>query len=81
MTPGRALLSTLLGTLLLATTGMSFAQPKVVEGYDALGVTAGEPGGTLALSISDTPQTFFYYGAIDANHQTLNMQMFDGLVE
>lgn len=80
MTPGRALLSTLLGTLLL-TTGMSFAQPKVVEGYEALEVTAGQPGGTLTLSISDTPQTFFYYGVIDANHQTLNMQMFDGLVE
>lgn len=81
MTPGRAPLSTLLGTLLLATTGLSLAQPKVVEGYDALEVTAGQPGGTLTLSISDTPQTFFYYGAIDANHQTLNMQMFDGLVE
>jgi peptide/nickel transport system substrate-binding protein len=81
MTPGRAPLSTLLGTLLLATTGLSLAQPKVVEGYDALEITAGQPGGTLTLSISDTPQTFFYYGAIDANHQTLNLQMFDGLVE
>ena len=74
-------LSMLLGLVLMVGLSAALAQPKVIPDYDELGIEPGELGGRLTLSIADAPQTFFYYGAIDPNHQTVNLQMFDPLVE
>ena len=61
--------------------GISFAQPKAVPDYGALEVEPGTPGGELTLPLDDAPPTFFYYGEINSNVQTLAQQLFDGLVE
>jgi peptide/nickel transport system substrate-binding protein len=71
----------LLGLTLTVCFGTALAQPKVLPDYSGLGLEPGQQGGTLTLSIADAPQTFFYYGVIDPNHQTINLQMFDPLVE
>ncbi len=65
----------------LLTGGLALAQPKTMPAYANLGVTAGKAGGSLTLSLASAPQTFFYYGAIDAAIQNLANQMFDGLIE
>lgn len=70
-----------LGLAVIVFGSLALAQPKTMPDYSAIGVTEPGQGGTLTLSIADAPQTFLYYGAIDANHQTINLQMFDALVE
>jgi len=74
-----ALLALALPLVLLG--GIVFAQPKVVPDYGALEVEPGTPGGELTLPLDDAPPTFFYYGEINSNVQTLAQQLFDGLVE
>ena len=59
----------------------AFAAPKKVSGYGSLGVTNGKPGGSFTLSLGDSPQSLFYYGAIDNNLGLISQQLFDGLVE
>ena len=72
----------LLALLTLALLwGMTFAQPKVVPDYSSLDIEPGTPGGELTLPLDDAPPTFFYYGEINSNVQTLAQQLFDGLVE
>jgi len=51
--------------------GVALAQPKTLPAYSNLGVSAGKAGGSLTLSLASAPQTFFYYGAIDAAIQNL----------
>ena len=65
-------------TLLL---GSVFAQLKVVPNYNALEVERGSPGGELTLPLDNDPPSFFYYGEVNSNSQTLAQQLFDGLVE
>jgi peptide/nickel transport system substrate-binding protein len=57
------------------------AADKVVRGYDALGIVPGKVGGRLTMVLGDSPQSLFYYGAIDNNLQALAAQLYDGLVE
>ncbi len=57
------------------------AADKQVRGYDSLGIVPGQPGGQLTLILGDSPQSFFYYGAIDSNLQALAAYLYDGLVE
>ncbi|MHA0036236.1 ABC transporter substrate-binding protein [Deinococcus sp. PESE-13] len=59
----------------------AFAAPKKVSGYGSLGVTNGKPGGSFTLALGDSPQSLFYYGAIDNNLGLISQQLFDGLVE
>lgn len=61
--------------------GSALAAPKKVSGYGSLGVTTGKPGGTFTLALGDSPQSLFYYGAIDNNLGLISQQLFDGLVE
>jgi peptide/nickel transport system substrate-binding protein len=68
----------LTGALLVGS--IASAQTKTVA-YPGLGMEAGSPGGTLTLSLGDSPPRFFYYGEISAVSQTLAQQMFDSLVE
>lgn len=70
----------LLATLVLAG-GASLAAPKKIQKLDALGVTVGKPGGSLTLAMGDSPQSLFYYAAIDANLGLMTAQMFDTLIE
>jgi peptide/nickel transport system substrate-binding protein len=71
--------------ILLATvtalTAPAGAADKQVKGYDSLGVVAGKPGGRLTMVLGDSPQSFFYYGAIDGNLHALSAHLYDGLVE
>jgi peptide/nickel transport system substrate-binding protein len=70
--------------LLVALVGLvtsAAAADKPVRGYDALGVVPGGPGGRLTLVLGDSPQSFFYYGAIDSNLHALSSHLYDGLVE
>lgn len=71
---------TLILALALVAGGAAFAQPKVVD-YPNLGMKPGKVGGTITLSIGDSPPTFMYYGQIDNNTQTLTGVVFDSLVE
>jgi peptide/nickel transport system substrate-binding protein len=57
------------------------AADKVVRGYDNLGIVPGKVGGRLTMVLGDSPQSLFYYGAIDSNLQALAAQLYDGLVE
>ncbi|WP_135228599.1 ABC transporter substrate-binding protein [Deinococcus fonticola] len=68
----------LIGTALLTTAS---AAPKKVTGYGSLGVVDGKSGGTYTLALGDSPQSLFYYGAIDNNLGLISQQLFDGLVE
>ncbi|UBV44833.1 ABC transporter substrate-binding protein (plasmid) [Deinococcus taeanensis] len=71
-------------TLTLVTLALlctAHAAPKKVSSYASLGVTAGKSGGTYTLPLGDSPQSLFYYGAIDNNLGLISQQMFDGLVE
>ena len=73
-----------LSIVLIAVAGLmapALAADKQVRGYDALGVVAGKPGGRLTMVIGDSPQSFFYYGAIDGNLHALSQHLYDGLVE
>jgi peptide/nickel transport system substrate-binding protein len=67
--------------LLVAAGTVAFAAPKKMPSYRNLGVTAGKAGGSYTLMLGDAPPSFMYYGAIDANAQTVLGQMFDGLIE
>ena len=67
--------------LTLALLGTAHAAPKKVTGYGSLGVGSGKSGGTYTLPLGDSPQSLFYYGAIDNNLGLISQQMFDGLVE
>lgn len=67
--------------LSLTLLGAAFAAPKKFTGYSSLGVTDGKPGGTYTLALGDSPQSLFYYGAIDNNLGLISQQLFDGLVE
>ena len=57
------------------------AADKQVQGYGSLGIVAGKTGGQLTMILGDSPQSFFYYGAIDSNLQALAANLHDGLVE
>ena len=57
------------------------ASAKKMPSYAAQGVTPGKPGGSYTLMLGDSPATFMYYGAIDANTQTVMGQVLDGLIE
>lgn len=72
---------TTLALISLALIGTAFAAPKKVTGYGSLGVVDGKPGGTYTLALGDSPQSLFYYGAIDNNLGLISQQLFDGLVE
>ena len=72
---------TTLALVSLALLGTSLAAPKKVTGYGSLGVVDGKPGGTYTLALGDSPQSLFYYGAIDNNLGLISQQLFDGLVE
>lgn len=76
----RKTLMTLAIATVIAVGGAAFAQPKVVS-YPGLGMGPGTVGGTLTLSLADSPPTFMYYGQIDNNTQTLTGVVFDSLVE
>lgn len=76
----RRTLITALLALALVVGGAAFAQPKVVD-YPGLDMEPGRTGGTLTLSLSDSPPTFLYYGQIDSDIQTLTGVVFDPLVE
>ncbi|BBN96763.1 dipeptide ABC transporter, periplasmic component [Deinococcus grandis] len=67
--------------LTLALLGAAHAAPKKVTGYGSLGVVSGKSGGTYTLPLGDSPQSLFYYGAIDNNLGLISQQLFDGLVE
>lgn len=60
--------------------GLALAQKETVS-YPGLAMQPGTPGGSITLPLGDAPPTFFYYGQIDNNIQTLTQQMFDSLVE
>ncbi|QLG13037.1 ABC transporter substrate-binding protein (plasmid) [Deinococcus sp. D7000] len=47
----------------------------------SLGVVPGKVGGTYTLPLSDSPQTFNYYGAIDNNTYTVLNNVLESLVE
>ncbi len=69
--------------LMAAVVGLvapAIAADKQVR-YDSLGIVPGKPGGQLTLILGDSPQSFFYYGAIDSNLQALAAHLYDGLVE
>ncbi|MDO4245610.1 MAG: ABC transporter substrate-binding protein [Deinococcus sp.] len=72
---------TTVALLSLALLGSAVAAPKKVTGYGSLGVTNGKAGGTFTLALGDSPQSLFYYGAIDNNLGLISQQLFDGLVE
>jgi peptide/nickel transport system substrate-binding protein len=67
--------------LLVATGTVAVAAPKKMPSYRNLGVNAGKAGGSYTLMLGDAPPSFMYYGAIDANAQTVLGQVFDGLIE
>jgi peptide/nickel transport system substrate-binding protein len=70
--------------LAVVVTGLvvpAIAADKPMRGYDSLGVEAGKPGGRLTMALGDSPQSFFYYGAIDSNLQAVSQHLYDGLVE
>jgi peptide/nickel transport system substrate-binding protein len=74
------------GALVLSTAAIvAVAAPppsaKRMPNYQQIGLTPGKPGGTLTLAIGSAPQTFMYYGAIDAAGQRVAQHMFDGLIE
>ena len=72
----------LLVLTLILSLGLAFAQPKEkIPDYSDLGIVPGDPGGTLTLPLDEAPPSFFYYGVIDSNLQTLAQQMFDPLLE
>jgi peptide/nickel transport system substrate-binding protein len=54
---------------------------KRVSNYQQIGVNPGTAGGLLRLALPNSPQTFMYYGAIDAAGQRIAQHMFDGLIE
>jgi peptide/nickel transport system substrate-binding protein len=66
---------------ILALAPAAGAADKEVRGYGSLGIVPGTPGGALTMALSDGPQSFFYYAAIDNNLQALAGQLHDGLVE
>jgi peptide/nickel transport system substrate-binding protein len=73
-----------LSIVLIAVAGLmapALAADKQVRGYDGLGVVAGKSGGRLTMVLGDSPQSFFYYGAIDGNLHALSTHLYDGLVE
>lgn len=72
---------TTLALISLTLLGTSLAAPKKVTGYGSLGVVDGKTGGTYTLALGDSPQSLFYYGAIDNNLGLISQQLFDGLVE
>jgi peptide/nickel transport system substrate-binding protein len=57
------------------------AAEKTVRGYEGVGVVPGKVGGRLTMVLGDSPQSFFYYGVIDANLQAVSQLLYDGLVE
>ena len=57
------------------------AADKTVRAYESLGVVPGKSGGRLTMVLGDSPQSFFYYGVIDANLQAVSQHLYDGLVE
>jgi peptide/nickel transport system substrate-binding protein len=57
------------------------AADKQVRGYDRLGIVPGRPGGELTMMLGASPQSFFYYAAIDTSLQALAAHLYDGLVE
>ncbi|MDR7418958.1 MAG: ABC transporter substrate-binding protein [Armatimonadota bacterium] len=66
------------------TTGLAVSaatSDKLIRGYESLGVVPGKPGGRLTMVLGDSPQSFFYYGAIDSNLHALAGHLYDGLVE
>jgi peptide/nickel transport system substrate-binding protein len=67
--------------LVVASGSLALAAPKKMPSYRNVGVTAGKAGGSYTLMLGDAPPSFMYYGAIDANAQTVLGQMFDGLIE
>lgn len=71
----------LVSLALLGSATQSLAAPKKYTGYGALGVVDGKSGGTYTLALGDSPQSLFYYGAIDNNLGLISQQLFDGLVE
>ena len=70
-----------LALVTVARAGSAAAAPKKFTGYSALGVVDGKSGGTYTLALGDSPQSLFYYGAIDNNLGLISQQLFDGLVE
>ncbi|MFC4424991.1 ABC transporter substrate-binding protein [Deinococcus navajonensis] len=72
---------TTLALLSMTLLSGAVAAPKKVAGYSALGVVNGKTGGTYTLTLGDSPQSLFYYGAIDNNLGLVSQQLFDGLVE
>jgi len=64
----------------LAHGYLAVAQPLTV-GYPGLGMVPGTPGGTVTLTLGDSPPRFLYYGEISSISQALTQQMFDSLVE
>ncbi|MFD2608837.1 ABC transporter substrate-binding protein [Deinococcus taklimakanensis] len=70
---------TTLVLLSLALAGGSLAAPKKIGALP--GVVSGKSGGTYTLTLGDSPQSLFYYGAIDNNLGLVSQQLFDGLVE
>ena len=69
-----------LAVFLVMLSSPALAQPQTIPDYEALGIEPGQPGGTLTLTLADAPPSFFYYGVIDTNVQTLAQQMFDPLL-
>jgi peptide/nickel transport system substrate-binding protein len=78
-------LALVFGALGLGAAAITLAAPpssaKKMPNYAQIGLTPGKAGGTLTLAVGSAPQTFMYYGAIDATAQRVAQHMFDGLIE
>jgi peptide/nickel transport system substrate-binding protein len=73
--------SWLLLAAVVGLTAPALAADKQVGGYESLSVAPGKSGGRLTMVLGDSPQSFFYYGAIDGNLHALAAHLYDGLVE
>jgi len=70
-----------LASLISSLVAPANAADKVVRGFESLGIAPGKVGGRLTMVLGDSPQSLFYYGAIDSNLQALAAHLYDGLVE
>ncbi|QFP75189.1 ABC transporter substrate-binding protein [Deinococcus sp. AJ005] len=71
----------LLALSLALLSGPALAAKTMGNDLGSLGVVPGKVGGTYTLPLSDSPQTFNYYGAIDNNTYTVLNNVLESLVE